>query len=116
MHEVHDVKRCIAACRKAWLFHLQTIGKQAYEFLEAPRGKVWGAVHAVGGGSDGPLPGFQSAFDAHGGRQTTEVGTAPGVPCPLQCSHIAKASCLEDRRITNMLPSGFHCVYRSWKT
>jgi hypothetical protein len=51
----------------------QTLGQQAYDFLEAPHGKVWGAVHAVGGASARQVPGFQSSFEAHGGRQTTEV-------------------------------------------
>jgi hypothetical protein len=66
-------KMCDAACKRACRSASQTIGKQAYDFLEAPRGKVWGVMHAVGGANDRHLPGFQSAFEAHGGRQTTEV-------------------------------------------
>lgn len=53
---------------------LQTIGRQAGEFLEAPRGAVWGAAARVmGPGSDRQAPGFEAAFAAHGGGQTFEV-------------------------------------------
>lgn len=110
---MHDVGCCQAVCQSEWRSHLQTIGKQAYEFLEAPRGKVWGAVHAVGGGSDRALPGFQSAFDAHDGRQTTEVVTTLGVTRLSRCSHTAKVLLGE---LPFMLLSGFHCVCRSSRT
>ena len=93
---MHIGTHCNAACLSARHAHPQTIGKQAYDFLEAPRSKVWGAVHAVGGGSERMMPGFQSAFDAHGGRQTTEVGTLQRVPYLIQCKQNHLQSVLLD--------------------
>lgn len=52
---------------------LEAIGRQAGEFLEAPRGAVWGAAARVmGPGGGREAPGFEAAFAAHGGGQTFE--------------------------------------------